>query len=181
MFRTVIPAREAWDPMNEEFVSIKDTRLILEHSLLSISKWEMKWKVPFMGEKESMTDERMIDYIRCMTINQVDDPRVYYMIPSNILLDIKKYIEDPMTAKVFYNKKKKTGARQVITSDDIYCWMAMYRIPFEAEKWHLNRLMTLIQCCSDANAPKEKMSRAELLARNARLNAERKAKLNTKG
>ena len=183
MFKTVIPAREAWDPIREEFISTESTKLILEHSLLSISKWEMKWKKPFSDVQKSMSDEQMIDYIRCMTIHPVDDPNVYYLIPNDILLEIKKYIDDPMTAKQFYDdeKKKKTGAKKVITSDDIYCWMAMYRIPFETEKWHFNRLMTLIRCCSDANAPKEKMTRAELLARNARLNAERKAKLHTKG
>lgn len=182
MLRVVIPGAEAWDPVKEEFVSIKETTLILEHSLLSISKWESKWKTSFL-EAEDLSGDKLRDYIMCMTINHVQDNNVYYMIPNDVVQKIVAYIKDPMTATNIYHndKKKKKGPHKTITSERIYYWLTAYNIPFETEKWHLNRLLSLIDICSEENAPKEKMSKQELFARNARLNAERRAKLHTKG
>lgn len=179
MIRIVVPATEAWDPIKEEFIVTEETKLTLEHSLLSVSKWESKWKVPFVSNKE-MTGEMELDYIRCMCTTPVKDDNVFYVIPIDKLKQIKAYIEDPMSASTF-EEKKKSGARKTLTSEHIYCYMAMYRIPFETEKWHFNRLLNLIRYCGIENSPPEKMSRNELLMRNAKLNAERRARLHTKG
>ena len=183
MLRIKVPAREAWDPINEEFINTEATRLTLEHSLLSISKWESKWKRAYVS-REPMTDEQFRDYVRCMCTTPVNDEKIFAMIPDEQIAQIRKYIEDPMSATVFYEDprdKKPVSKKKTITSEKVYCWMTMYRIPFETEKWHFNRLMNLIRLCSEENAPKEKMSQAELMARNARINSERKARLHTKG
>ena len=179
MLKITIPAMEAWDPVKEEFVQTEETKLVLEHSLLSVSKWESTWKIPFAGGNE-LTAEQSIDYVKCMCINPVKDDSVFYTIPRSILMEIKKYIDDPMSASKFDDKKKPRG-KAVYPSEQIYCFMTMYGIPFETEKWHLNRLLALIRWCGIENAPKEKMSETEILMRNAKLNAERKARLHTRG
>ena len=152
----------------------------LEHSLLSISKWESKWKKPFIS-KEQKTQEEALDYIRCMTITPNVDPHLYRYIPADIFKQIEAYIDDPMTATWINSNEKKRPNNQIITSELIYYWMVSYRIPMECEKWHLNRLLMLIQVCDEKNKPEKKMSRREILSRNSALNAARRAKLHSKG
>ena len=179
MLTITIPARELFDDRTNEFVYTKDQTLQLEHSLVSISKWESKWHKPFLT-KETKTEEEMRDYIRCMTITQNVDPSVYLGLSRNNLVQIKQYIDDTMTATTFNDKNKKQS-RQVITSELIYYWMVSLNIPFECQKWHLNRLLTLIHICDIKNTPAKKMSRRDVMSRNASLNAARRAKLGTRG
>lgn len=178
MLKIVVPAAECWDEEHQEFINTKETVLELEHSLLSLSKWESKWCVPFLGD-EIKTDEQTIDYIRCMTINHVD-PKVYYFLTAQNIESIKDYINAKMTA-TFFNDLDNGQSREIITSELIYYWMIQCNIPFECQKWHLNRLITLVRVCSIKQSPPKKMSRSEILRRNAELNAQRRAKLNTKG
>lgn len=183
MLQITIPDREGFDEINEEFVTISGATLQLEHSLLSLSKWESKHKKPFLGQNRSLTREESLDYIRCMTITKNVDPTVYYLIDDKIMDQISEYLEDSMTATWFSeeeNKKSKPN-RETITSELIYYWMVAHQIPFECEKWHLNRLLTLIQVCNIKNQPQKKMTKSEIMARNAKLNAERRAKLKSKG
>lgn len=180
MLQVIIPAFEAFDPATSIFSNVKETKLNLEHSLVSISKWESKWKKPFIS-RDNKTEEESLDYVRCMTINPNVDPIVYYNIPSNVFEQIKDYIDDPMTATWISNNEHRSPSRQIITSELIYYWMVSYRIPIECQKWHLNRLLMLIQVCDEKNRPPKKMSRNQILSRNASLNAARRAKLHSKG
>ena len=173
-----IPETEYFDERLNEFVSIKEHDLLLEHSLISVSKWESKWHKPFL-EKNDKTTEEVIDYLRCMTITQNVDPNVYYNISENDILRIKDYIDDSMTATTFSNQGRPN--RQVITAEIIYYWMVTFNIPFECQKWHLNRLLTLVNVCSIKNQPSKKMSKSDIRSRNAALNAARRAQLGTKG
>lgn len=173
-----IPETEYFDESKNEFVSIKEQTLLLEHSLISVSKWESKWHKPFL-EKNDKTTEEVIDYLRCMTITQNVDPNVYYNISENDILRIKDYIDDTMTATTFSNHGRPN--RQIITAEIVYYWMVTFNIPFECQKWHLNRLLTLINVCSIKNQPSKKMSKADIRSRNAALNAARRAQLGTKG
>ena len=182
MLKITVPRVEGFDEVRNMFVDyIPETTLQLEHSLLSLSKWEAKWKKPFLSQNEDnpRTQEEMIDYIRCMTLNTVD-PKVYDHIPSEVMAKIIKYIEDPMTATTFSDNNKK-NSREIITSEIIYYWMISLTIPFECQKWHLNRLLALIRVCSIKNQPPKKMSAKEIMTRNKALNAQRRAKLNTRG
>lgn len=179
MLSITIPAGEYFDERSNEFVSIKEKSLSLEHSLVSISKWESKWHKPFLG-KEEKTKEEIIDYIRCMTLTQNVNPIDYYRLGAKEFDKIEKYINDPMTATTF-TEEKKGGRTQIITAEIIYYWMISLNIPLECQKWHLNRLLTLIKVCSIKNAPKKKMSRKELATRNRSLNAARRKSLNTTG
>ena len=183
MLRITIPATELWDENKEEFITIKEQTLQLEHSLVSLSKWESKWCKPFLS-KDIKTEEETLDYIRCMTITQNVDPDVYNFIPNNIREEIKEYIEAPMTATWFNDDKNNKGGKgnsEQITSELVYYWMIAQNIPFECEKWHLNRLLTLIKVCNVKNQPPKKMSKKALMSRNAALNAARRKQLNTKG
>lgn len=173
-----IPETEYFDESKNEFVSIKEQTLMLEHSLISVSKWESKWHKPFL-EKNDKTTEEVIDYLRCMTITQNVDPNVYYNISENDILRIKDYIDDSMTATTFSNQGRPN--RQIITAEIIYYWMVTFNIPFECQKWHLNRLLTLVNVCSIKNQPSKKMSKSDIRSRNAALNAARRAQLGTKG
>lgn len=179
MLKIVIPSQELYDEGNDLFLNTKETELILEHSLVSLSKWESKWKKPFLT-KEDKTREETIDYIRMMTITQNVDNMVYSFIPQEVIDQVVDYIGDPMTATTFTNERGGTS-REIITAEIIYYWMVRFTIPFECQKWHLNRLLTLIKVCNLKEQKPKKMSRSEAIRQQRALNAERRANLNTKG
>lgn len=183
MLTIVIPeVEELWDTKKEEFFSIPEQKLQLEHSLISVSKWESKWKKPFLQEGKNY--EETLDYIRCMTINNNVDQRVYQYIPSNVVKQILEYIDDSMTATWFSTEAQnelRVGKRTVITSEIIYYWMVTLQIPFECEKWHLNRLITLIRVINEKNKDPKKMDKKSLMNRNRALNEARRAKYRTRG
>ena len=180
MLRITIPAIELWDENKEEFINTKEQTLQLEHSLVSLSKWESKWNKPFLS-KDTKTEEEELDYIKCMTITQNVDPNIYKFIPLNIREEIKEYINAPMTATWFSEDKNTKSSSEQITSELIYYWMVAQNIPFECEKWHLNRLITLIKICNIKSQPPKKMGKKAIMSRNAALNAARRKQLNTKG
>ena len=172
MLEITIPETELWDERNETFVTVKQHTLRLEHSLVSISKWEQKWCKSYFSRKEK-TKEEIIDYIRCMTITQNVDPYIYYCLTRENEEQIKNYIDAPMTAVTFPNEKKG-GSRDIITSEIIYYWMISLGIPFECRKWHLNSLIALIKVCNIKNQPPKKMSRRELASHHRSVNAARR-------
>ena len=181
MLRLIVPLSvEGWDEEKEEFVQAKEQVLQLEHSLVSISKWESKWCKPFLSA-DSKTDEEVLDYIRCMTLTEDVDPEVYKHLTRENVEQINSYINAPMTATTFTDEKRKGGSREIVTSEVIYYWMTALQIPPEYQSWHLNRLMTLIRVCNIKNAPPKKMGKRDIMSQNARLNAARKQKFNTRG
>lgn len=180
MLKITIPGEELWDEKEEVFIYKEDITLQLEHSLVSVSKWEAKWHKPFLGDEEK-TIEETIDYIRCMTLTQNVDPLVYHSIDGDLIQKVKDYISDSMTATWFSNTDKNQPRHEIITSEIIYYWMITLNIPFECQKWHLNRLLTLIRVCNVKNAPPKKLSRREIMERNAAINAARRKTLNSKG
>ena len=180
MLQVVIPGKEFYDEKSQEFRTTKDETLQLEHSLISISKWEAAWYKPFL-EKDPKTDEEIIDYVRCMTINNNVSPEVYHNITSDIFNQISEYINASMTATWFTEAQNKKHNREVITSELVYYWMISQNIPMECQKWHFNRLLTLIRICSLKNAPPKKMSKREAMSRQRALNASRRARLNSSG
>lgn len=172
---------EGWDDEKEEFIEPESCTLNLEHSLVSLSKWESKWHKPFFSKKE-LTGEEILDYIKCMTLTKNVDPEVYNHLTVENVKAVKDYIDDPMTATTFSREEKGKGSGETITSELIYYWMISANIPIEeCQKWHLNRLITLIRVCSIKNAPPKKQSRREIMSRNAALNAARRKQMNTKG
>ena len=182
MIRIVIPETEYWDEGREVFLRTKRHVLNLEHSLLSVSKWESKWHKPFLGEAEK-TPEEFLDYIRCMTVGEAPEEEAYWAIPVGEMDRIEAYIKDDMTATWFSEKEGKgyKGRGQTVTNELIYYWMVALEIPFSCEKWHLNRLLTLIRVCNEQNAPKKKMSKRDIMMQNHALNQARKAKLHSRG
>lgn len=180
MLSITIPACEMWDERNQEFLYFPGQTLQLEHSLVSISKWESKWCKPFLTDEEKGTEE-MIDYIRCMTLTQNVDPKIYGHLSDDNLLEIQRYIDAPMTATAFSIDPSERGSGATITAEIIYYWMVSYNIPFECQKWHLNRLLTLVKVCERKNRPPKKMSQKAIMSRNARLNAQRRARLKSRG
>lgn len=180
MLKIVIPEREFFDENLNEFVYSKPQELTLEHSLISISKWESKWHKPFLDEKRQKTDEEFIDYVRCMSLTNVPDD-AFENISERNKADIVNYIYDTHTATWFAEDKTPPPSNKIITSEVIYSWMIQNEIPFECQKWHLNRLMTLIRVCSLENMPAKKMSPMSILSQNASLNKMRRAALHTRG
>lgn len=182
MLQIVVPGVELYDEENNLFITAKkDQTLQLEHSLVSLSKWESRWHKAFFSKREK-TSEEVLDYIRCMTITKNVDPTVYERLTIENVAQIKNYIEDSMTATYFAEDKTKPKAsREVVTSELIYYWMIAQGIPIECEKWHLSRLLTLIRVCNVKNTPPKKMSRTSILSQNAALNAARRKQYNTKG
>lgn len=182
MLQILVDGNEFFDESKNEFVQVKPIKLTLEHSLLSLSKWEAIWKKPFLTENEDRSPEEYMSYIQCMTVTQNVNPLVYKCLSAKNLEDIKNYINDPHTATKIYSPN--TGARRhrIITSEVIYYWMIANNVPTEYEKWHLNRLLTLLRVCSIENNPKgKKMSKTDIYNQNRQLNAARRAKYNTRG
>lgn len=184
MLQILIPQSELFDEKKQEFISIKETKICLEHSLVSVSKWEAKWKKPFIPrtKMDKKTDEEIIDYIRCMTITQNVNPMIYSCLSNENITEIMNYIDDPMTATTIVKNSSKAGQKEVLTSEVIYYYMFSCGIPLECQKWHFNRLIMLINIFGEKNNPKKKkMSRQEIMERNRELNEQRKAKLGTTG
>ena len=180
MLRIVIPEGQLFNEETEEFVYTKEQTLQLEHSLVSLSKWESKWHKPFLGKDDKTFDET-IDYIKCMTLTPNVDPNTYLFLTKENIKDINDYIGDSMTATTFSENGPNARNREIITSELIYYWMVALNIPFECQKWHLNRLLTLIRICNIKNQPSKKRSKSEIMSRNAALNAARRKQLNSKG
>lgn len=187
MLEITVDAREGFDDRTQEFINIKKTTLQLEHSLISISKWESKWHKPFLQHSRDLTTEEIIDYIKCMTVSPGNiDNYVYYFLSEEDVKKIIDYIQNPMTATWIGDKDtKRAPSKDIITSELIYYWMVALQIPFECQKWHLNRLLMLIRVCNEknqeANPKYNKLGKRELMSRNAALNAQRRAKLHSKG
>lgn len=180
MLEITIPSVECWDESRDMFITTKEQTIRLEHSLVSISKWERKWHKAFYSDKEK-TAEEVIDYIRCMTITKNVDHDIYNYLSKDNIEQINSYIEDPMTAYKFYDDKKGKINGDTITSELIYYWMITLNIPVEFEKWHINRLLTLIKVFNVKNQPVKKMNTKELMDRYRALNKARREQLNSKG
>ena len=179
MIQITVPSGELWDEVNNEFISAKSQTLQLEHSLVSLSKWEAKWKKPLLV-KGQKTAEEINDYIKCMTLTQNVDPNIYFFLTKENMKQIENYIDSPMTATVVRDKSTK-GRNKVITSEVIYYWMISLGVPFECQKWHLNRLLTLIKVCEVENRGSNSMTKREIYEQNAALNAARRSKYKTRG
>lgn len=192
MLRITVPASPAkpdmefFDDEKQEFITVpgkpgtKEQHLQLEHSLVSLSKWESKWCKSFLSNK-NLTEEESIDYIKCMTVTQNVPEEVYNNLTPEIMKEVTDYISAPMTATWFSEDNKGKGSRETVTAELIYYWMIALNIPFECQKWHLNRLLTLIRVCNIKNTPPKKLGKRGLMSRNAALNAARKKQLNTNG
>lgn len=170
-----IPGEENFDNTTQTFYTEKDVVLTLEHSLISISKWEAKWKKSWIDSPEK-TNEELFDYIRCMSIKGDVNMNDIYRIDEAQYNEILDYIGDPMSATVIKQYNKKMGKEQFITSELIYAWMAGFGIDFSCDKWHLNRLMNLIAVCGELNKPQEKLSRKEAVERQKAINEANKKK-----
>lgn len=179
MLKVTVPAIELYDEVNNQFIELSSQELTLEHSLVSISKWESKWHKAFLDERRLKTREEMLDYVRCMTLTQNVNPEIYNYLPNSVLDKIGEYIEDPMTATTFPDDKTHPTKKKV-TNEEIYSWMVQLQIPFECQKWHINRLLTLIKACNALNT-QQKMPTSEIYKQNKALNAARKAARRTRG
>lgn len=180
MLEITIPGSESFDERTMTFNKTEDKTIALEHSLVSLSKWESKWCKPFLTSEK--TYEETVDYIRCMTITKNVDPKIYYNLTTNNIKAIKDYMAAPMTATTVNHRSQTKGrSREILTAEVIYYYMISLNIPFECQKWHLNRLFKLIEVCSVKSAPPKKMKKGDIMRRNAALNAQRRAQLNTTG
>jgi hypothetical protein len=180
MLTIVVGGQEVFDEESQEFGVHGGVTLYLEHSLISLSKWEAKFEKPFLSTNE-MTDEESLEYIKCMTITRNVPDETYAKLSGSDLKQIEQYIGAKMTATWFSEKSPKSRRGEVVTSELIYYWMTVFGIPFECEKWHLARLFALIQICNNKQEKPKKISRSELAQRNRELNAQRKKELGTRG
>lgn len=179
MLELTIEGKEGWNEKTEEFVKVPTVMLRLEHSLLSVSKWEQKWHKPFLVPNPDRTPDENRDYVRCMSLAPFSDDVLYRLTPDHHR-QINDYINDPATATTTKTKRSR-ASNQFISSELIYARMVEFQIPFSAEKWHLNRLLKLIEVLANNQKPAKKMPKREIYSQNAAINAARKAQYNTRG
>lgn len=180
MLEIVTDEEEIFQPATNMFIPIPSCVITLEHSLISIAKWESKWHIPYLSDTKR-SDKQELDYIRCMVVGTVKDDRVFELLSRKNIKKISDYIDNPMTATTFSKTNAQQHKREVVTAETLYYRMFSNNIPMECQKWHLNRLLTLIRVCDLYNSPKQKMSKTQTAAWNAEQNAARRAKYNTRG
>jgi hypothetical protein len=180
MLKLIILGEEHFDEETSEFSTVGDVEIELEHSLLSLSKWESKFKKPFLSDAVKSPEE-IAAYIEAMIISPNYPHDIVFRLAQHNIKEVNDYIESTESATTFGVLPERKGKGETITSELIYYWMVAFTIPFECETWHLNRLFSLIRICNIKNSKPKKMSRGEIARRNAQLNAERKAKLGTTG
>ncbi len=183
MLRIIVPATELYDEKKNLFYPAgKPHELVLEHSLVSLSKWESKWKKPFMVKGEKSIPET-VSYVECMTITQNVNPEVYLHLSEENLRQVAEYIADPMTAAVIHRSQSEGSSSGTFMTAEIFYWkMSMHNIPYDpCQKWHLGRLIALLNVCDEKSSPPKRMGRNEILAQNAALNELRKKEWHTKG
>jgi hypothetical protein len=180
MLRITVPGVEHFDDSTQEFITRGDVVLELEHSLVSLSKWESIHEKPFLGDSGKTTDE-ILGYIKVMTLTPEVPEEIFSKLSEGNYKEINEYIDAKMTATWFHDSQQAPRTREIITAEIIYYWMITFQIPFECQYWHLNRLFTLIRVCNIKQSKPKKMSRSEMAARNRELNAQRKTQLGTRG
>lgn len=180
MLTITVESTEYYNESTEEFESQEEVVIHLEHSLVSLSKWESKWEKPFLEPNDKSPDE-ILSYIECMITDEKYPEGVVYKLNDNHVQLINAYIESKQTATTFGQMPDKKVRGETITSELIYYWLIAFNIPFECETWHLNRLFSLIRVCNIKNSPKQKMSKHEMAMRNRELNAKRRQELGTSG
>jgi hypothetical protein len=180
VLKLVVPETEYYDEEKEEFSTEPEVELVLEHSLVSLSKWESKYKKPFLGSSKS--GEELLYYIEVMIVSPLYAPgEILHRLSEENYESINAYVDSPESATTFGEMPERKGRGETITAELIYYWMVAFNIPFECESWHLNRLFALIRICNIKNSPPKKMSKQEVSRRYADLNAQRKAQLGTRG
>lgn len=175
-----IKGREYYDSDKEEFFKVPDTRITLEHSLISISKWESEFERPFMKDDVKSQDE-LLYYIKCMAVDCVVNDDILLSFSQNDYDTLKQYMAKNMTATTISNSNNNKRNRDIITSEVLYYRMIALQIPFECQYWHINRLLMLINVCSLKNEPGKKLNKADLANQNRAINAARRNKLGTSG
>lgn len=179
MLQVTVPPLELYDESENRFRNTKETVLRLEHSLVSLSKWESVWRKPFLSAK-GVTPDEFRDYIRCMSLTQNVDPNVYRYFPDSLIPAVHEYIDTPQTATTFSSRGNQPPSREIVTSEVIYFWMVANGIPFEAQKWHLSRLLTLIRVCN-VKSDNKKMPKSAVMKQNSALNKARRARMGSRG
>ena len=184
----IVPRQDLWDESSERFIVVEETKLLLEHSLLSLSEWESEYEKPYIVSNPRLAQPRTrketLDYVKCMTLNhdEVTDENVYLALSDTQLREIDTYINDKRTATTFAKNPNERPGGKFITSELIYYWMSTFNIPYiPCESWHLNRLLTLIKVCSEEQKAPEKKSKRSTMEDQRRLNQQRRKALGTNG
>ena len=180
MLTLFIPKQEYYNEVEERFFEADEFFLHLEHSLISLSKWESKHQKPFLSSTEKSSDE-IFSYIEFMILDESYPADLFSRLSGENIKKINDYIESKESATIINNRNQPRGRSETITSELIYYWMVAFQVPFECERWHLNRLFALLQICGIKNSKPQKMSKSEMAARNRELNAKRRSQYNTTG
>lgn len=178
MLEIYVEGETFWNEELQEFYDMAPKTFHFEYSLAAISKWEMKWHIPYLTE-DTKTQEQVRDFIRCMCLDEEPPDELHLAILSTRYAEeFNAYTKDPMTATTIKSVDKfpSHSRNNIQTNELIYHLMTVNNIPFECDKWHFNRLMTLIRVCNEQNGEKKPMTKRETLEYQAALNKARRAK-----
>lgn len=186
-----IEGRPLFDQRTQTFLPrAKSRRIRLEHSLISISKWEEETKRKYFSKLEGpKTAEDMLFYIKCMSLDGPIEDNLLRCISQQQLNKVTAYVNASRTATTIIDHGDKNSG-EVLTSEIIYYYMAAFRLPSYTEKWHLSRLLTLIRVASDKQSQGSKDKRGskpnkvnynDKFNSYASINARNRAILHSKG
>lgn len=171
---------EYYDSEKNEFVYEEGGKVRFEYSLKMLYEWEGKWKKAFLKGNKNLTTEEAVDFYIMMALDPIDKK----FMTGEAMETLSKYVNDPQTATTFadgQNGNTSPSKGKIFTSEELYAMMITSNVPLDFENRNLNRLITILRVISVQNTPPKKMSKNDIYRQNAALNAERKARLNTKG
>lgn len=165
MINITVPKRTVLNNETEKFTDIPEIVLPpLEHSLMAIAKWEARYQVPFLKNIQVLAQPKHVDkflyYISCMSTKGEIPMETLHCLSEQNILDITAYIGDPHSATLPYGTSSG-GSGKPATAERIYASMAMYHIPMECQKWHLNNLLMVIDVCRENNEDPSKKQKGD--------------------
>lgn len=180
MLELKLERQEFYDEEKNEFFTTEPIELRFEHSLVTLSKWESKFEKRFLDEAEK-TNEEILGYVECMLLDDIDFSKVKSRLNQSHMTQINAYINAKNSATTFNEVQNSRGQTEAITSELIYYWMTIFKVPLACEDWHLNRLFTFIRVCNLKQQKPKKRSPHEIARERAEINERRKKELNTNG
>lgn len=163
---------EVFDETKEVFITVEEKKnRHFENSLKAIAKWESKYTKSFFKDEDKNNDE-ILDYLSMMCEEEDISSIDFINNPEAIEL-LLEYVNKKHSATTFSSNLNENNS-QIVTTELIYGYMSLGKIPYEAENWNIERLLNLVRVIGELNKPKEEMSRKDTMELHRKINQQRR-------